>query len=298
MFREERAAVRSLRKFWLGLGALALGSLLAAQVQAAGQSLTPQENYVLQQVAAGQEADLKKQFGEKEDDRHLSARFLEDLLTGPYKVHRKGVMISNAMITDPLELKRSFIPHNVELVNCQFQKEVVCRDAVFEKHLVISSSHFEKAADFQRLKVKLSFFCRDAIFQGPVDFMGAKIEGQFSAERAQFQGQGEDNKANFNGLKVGEDASFEGATFKGPVNFVGADIGGEFLASGAQFQSKENQVNKANFNSLKVGQHAHFDGAIFQGPGDSARRTSKGNSSPRGPSFRGREKKTRPFLTA
>ena len=39
---------------------------------------TPQENYVLKQVEAGEVADLKLQFGEKEEDRLLSARFLED----------------------------------------------------------------------------------------------------------------------------------------------------------------------------------------------------------------------------
>jgi uncharacterized protein YjbI with pentapeptide repeats len=265
MFREERAAGRPIAKFWLGLGALALGFLLVVQAEAARGKLTPEE-YVRQQAVKGEWADLSI-LGEKDEDRTLSACFLEELLTGAYKVHRKGVMITNAVIAEPLDLELAHVPHTVWLYHCRFQDVLNCRDAVFEQHLNISVSHFEKKADFQRLKVKLNFFCRDAIFQGPVDFTAGNIDGQFSASGAQFQGQGKDNKANFNGLNVGNTAYFVQAIFQGPVDFTAANIEGQFSATGAKFQG-QGIDNLANFNGLKVGGDAFFDEATFQGPVD------------------------------
>ncbi len=61
-----------------------------------GSILTRQEQFVLRQVAAGEIADLKQEFGEAEEDRRLRARFLEELLTGELqgvKIHRRGVRI-------------------------------------------------------------------------------------------------------------------------------------------------------------------------------------------------------------
>ena len=125
----------------------------------------------------------------KGKDRTLSARFLEDLLTGAYKVHRKGVRIKNAIIAKPLDLLRARIPHAVDLVDCRFQDRVDCHDAVFEKLLIMSGSHFDQEADFNTLKVgeKVGGPARfdDAVFKGPVDFIAADIRGQFNAGGAQ-----------------------------------------------------------------------------------------------------------------
>jgi len=284
MFREERFAVRPLRKFWLGLGALALGFLLVVQAEAARGQLTPEE-YVRQQAAKGEWADLN-QLGEKDEDRTLSACFLEALLTGAYKVHRNGVMITNAIIPEPLDLKLAEISYVIAFQSCRFTGDVSIRDAVFAKHFLISGSHFEKAADFQRLKVKLSFFCSDTIFQGPVNFTAANIEGQFIASGAKFQGQGKDNKANFNGLKVGKDAIFDQAIFQGPVDFGYANIEGVFNANGAKFQG-QGKVNEANFAGLKLGQNAFFVQAIFQGPVDFTAANIEDEFSAKGAQFQG-----------
>ncbi|MEJ2093304.1 MAG: hypothetical protein P8X65_14065, partial [Syntrophobacterales bacterium] len=91
-------------RFFIAICLLACGCLLAVQAEAAGRGLTRQESYVLRQAAAGEFADLKAQFGEGAENRQLSARFLTDLLTGTYKVHPKGVLISHAVITEPLDL--------------------------------------------------------------------------------------------------------------------------------------------------------------------------------------------------
>ena len=75
-----------------------------------GSILTRQEQFVLRQVAAGEIADLKQEFGEAEEDRRLRARFLEELLTGELtgvKIHRRGVWIRHAVVEEPLDLENA-----------------------------------------------------------------------------------------------------------------------------------------------------------------------------------------------
>jgi hypothetical protein len=215
---------------------------------------------VLRQAAQGEFADLKAQFGDMPENRRLSARFLTDLLTGTYNVHHKGVLIFHAVITEPLDLLLTRIPQSTIFFNCVFQAKVNCQDAVFDKHLVISGSTFEKEAIFHRVQVKKDLFCQNSTFQGLVDFTHADIGGAFVAEGARFLSL--ESKANFNSLKVGQSAFWRNATFQGPVEFTKAAIGVEFNAEGAQFLSK---AHPAKFNGLKVGNEVHFKQAVFQG---------------------------------
>ncbi len=249
-------------KYFVIFCALAFGCLLVSQAEAAKGQLTDQEKYVLQQVSAGKVADLKVRFGKKKENRQLSGRFLEDLLTGSYKVHRKGVMIENAVIIEPLDLEDAQVLHNVTFYNCIFENKLIFQDTVFAKNLGIINSHFDEEGNFHRVKVKKNLFCNNSTFQGPVDFGGADIGGQFIADGVQFQNEKVD--AIFNGLKVGQSAFFINATFKGPVNFGNADIGRQFAANGAVFLSQRG----ANFKGLRVGQATFFQKAAFKGPVD------------------------------
>ena len=97
-----------------------------------GSILTRQEQFVLRQVADGEIADLKQEFGEAEEDRRLRARFLEELLTGELqgvKVHRRGIVIRNAVVEEPLNLGNAEIDFYVGLNNCIFKESVSFRDA-------------------------------------------------------------------------------------------------------------------------------------------------------------------------
>lgn len=49
-----------------------------------GSPLTPQEQFVLKQAAAGEIADLEQKFGGAEEERRLRASFLEELLSGDF----------------------------------------------------------------------------------------------------------------------------------------------------------------------------------------------------------------------
>lgn len=254
-----------------------------------GSPLTPQEQFVLEQAGAGEVADLQEKFGTAEEDRRLRARFLEELLTGALpgpRVHRRGVKIRQAVIEEPLDLENAEVAIAVWLDDCIFKELFSIIDACFKHHLSLEDSHFLKQADFQRLNLAGGIFCRNTVFAGPVNFVGADIKGQFVASRGKFLA--EDQEANFNGLKVGEDASFAEAEFHGPVDFIGADIKGQFGAKGVKFLAED---QKANFNGLKVGQDAFFDGAEFHGPVDFVAANIKGQFTAKGTKFLAAEHK-------
>jgi uncharacterized protein YjbI with pentapeptide repeats len=259
------------------------------RVEAAKGKLTIAEKYVLQQVARGEVADLNGRFGDKEKVHRLSARFLEDLLTGAYKVHRKGIRIAHAVIDDPLDLELSQIPYEVRLIYCRFKKDITFKDTIFEKNLVISVSHFDQGVNFQSVKVKNNLFCQGAVFNGSVNFDGADIIGQFESGMAKFENEHQD--ASFFRMTVGQDAVFQGAVFSGPVNFSAilvkgnflinpfnneaitvfknsvdfrnSDIRGQFNGVGAKFESQDQE---ANFCNLKVGGDVSIDKTRFKGP--------------------------------
>jgi hypothetical protein len=255
-----------------------------------GSPLTPQEQFVLKQAAAGEIADLEQEFGGAEEERRLRARFLEELLSGDLpevRVHRRGVRIRHAVIQEPLDLENAEILPVVSLNFCRFKKQVKFEGACFNKDLELENSIFVNGADFfavniQRqfnasetqflnpyteanfnsLKVGQNTFFNNVIFQGPVDFGGAGVGGQFIARGAQFKNP--EQTVNFNSLRVGNSAFFEDSVFHGPVNFANANITGDFFADRSLFKG-QGKNNVANFNDMKVGQAAFFRSSVFNG---------------------------------
>jgi uncharacterized protein YjbI with pentapeptide repeats len=259
-------------------------SASAVAPQTAARELNPAEKWVVAQVAAGEIADLSKQFPE-EKDRKLSAHFLEVLLTGtrPDELHRHGVRIIGAIIDEPIDLENGQIQCQVGLADCQFHKSVTFSRASFADGVVFDKTAFkadasfdrmkvggdalfhsakfqnkEKAANFHNMKVGGAAFFYAAVFEGPVDFAGAKIAGRFTASGAQFQSK--EKEAFFIEMKVGGGAGFDRAVFEGPVYFAGADIERNFAAEWAKFH------NQVFFNSMKVRGNAFFNDAMFEGP--------------------------------
>ncbi|MGB7911834.1 MAG: hypothetical protein WCF59_06380 [Desulfobaccales bacterium] len=228
-----------------------------------GSPLTPQEQFVLKQAAAGEIADLEQEFGGAEEGRRLRARFLEELLTGDLpgaQIHRRGLRIRHAVIEEPLDLENAQMAVAVAFHDCMFQEFFVIRDAFFNYHLSVDGSYFLKGADFQRLQVAGSMFCRDTVFSGLVNFAAAGIDGQFAAQGAKFLA--EDQGADFSGLRVGEGAFFDEAEFHGPADFGSADIKGQFVAQGAKFLAPNHKVS---FIRMQVGHDAFFQGCDFHG---------------------------------
>ncbi len=227
--------------------------------------LTPAEQYVLERSAAGAVADLKEKFGEGEGGRNLRAGFVEALLTGGlpgFKAHRSGIYLVNAIITGPLGLEFAAVEPAIFFIDCRFKDLVNCGGSLFKKNLVIKQSVFEKVANFYRLRVGVDAFFGDTVFQGPADFGGANIEGQFTLAGARFHAQPQE--ANFNGLTVGQSLSLKNVVFEGGADFTGAKIGGELNAAGVHFAENK----RAMFSGVKAGQKFSIVKAVFQGPVD------------------------------
>ena len=220
------------------------------------------ESWVLERVAAGKIANLKERFPDNETDRVLSARFLEDLLTNSLKdvsIHRRGVRISYAIVTEPIDLENAEIPYEVWLNNCRFESGVNFARGVFHKNLSFIGSSLQ-SANFNSVKVAQAAFFRTTTFAGSVNFVNGEIGSNFEADGSQFTHA--EQLANFNSMKVQHTVLLNGARFAGPVNFSSIDIRSQLVAHGVQFT---NPRQVAYFDSMKVGQTAFFNDAVFAG---------------------------------
>lgn len=229
--------------------------------------LSPQEEFILEQVEKGQEADLEKEFGPEEDRRRVRAGFLEALLTAgfqkpfEFQVHRRGIFFLRAVIAEPLDLENAEIASAVGLIGCVFKDRVNFRNSHCQRNLLLNDTEFRSRAVFHLMKAAGGFWCRRAIFYEGADFRYTEILGQFMAAGAKFLHAAE--KSNFNGLKVGQSLSLREAEFHGPADFGGADIARDLIADGARFYHPEKE---STFHGVKVGQTISFQGTTFQGP--------------------------------
>ena len=262
----------ALRTIVIGIAlalAVGIGPVLAREPAAAAGPggfgpLTPAEQWVLQQVAAGGVPDLKERFGEAEGGRTIRGQFMVALLTDGFpgfKVPRSGIYLLNAVIPDMVSLQFAEVEQAVFLVGCQFRGVVDCSGSHFKKTLGMKQAVFAQQANFHQLKVDLDAFFGEAEFKGPVDFGAAQIEGNLVFKGARFTGK--DQVAGLNGLKLGGSLHCSNAVFEGGVDLAGAKIGAELNAQGARFASPDQKVI---FTGVKVGQVAGFDRAEFRGP--------------------------------
>lgn len=251
---------------------------------ASAQGPSPQETWVLQQVAAGYTADLREKFGPEDKSRHLRGRFLEALLTGEmsgFKAHRRGVSIKNAVIPDYVSLRSAEVSQAVELQACRFPAGVDFGYALFKKSLSLDGSIIAGMAMFNGMKVESDASFNQTEFQGGVFFEGANILGRVSAREARLTGK---LGGQFTNLQVGSDADFSQALFQADtffsrmrvkgnfsifnsvfekqVFFDGTEVGGDFNGINAQFSHPQAPVYLVN---LKVGQMGLFTNLKSQG---------------------------------
>ena len=80
------------------------------------------EQWILKHVASDKIIDLLEQFPD-EPDRVLSAGFLQELLanSAEVEVHRRGVQIANAIITEPINLEQAEIPYETQLIEANLE---------------------------------------------------------------------------------------------------------------------------------------------------------------------------------
>jgi uncharacterized protein YjbI with pentapeptide repeats len=261
---------------------LTLISASAVVGQAGPEAMNPAEKWVVVQAAAGRTADLIKQFP-KEKDRKLGAHFLENLLIGAlanFKPHRRGLVITGAIIEEPMDVINGQVPCDIVLKECQFMRYANFSRASFAGGVSFERSTFKLGADFSSPKFGYMAVFTDTVFEGPVDFSGADIAFGLIGNRAQFKDQKEGaaflgikaplvlfDKAMFKGpvsfglSSIAVQLAVSGAQFTGEADFIATKIGGQFILDGAQFRG-------VSFNNISVGQKASLKDAVFEGPVD------------------------------
>ena len=236
----------------------------ADDAQSSVKALNRAEEFVVKKATTGEMADLNEQFPE-EKDRKLSAKFVQDLVTGTLpnlKLHRHGVQINGAIIDDPIELENARIPCQVRLEKCQFNANITFARADFARALSLKGSRF-KEAHFNGIKAGDDAVFDAAIFEGSVSFLTADIAGNFKAVSAKFHNK--HTVLDFRTMKIrGDAALFDNTVFEGSPDFEGISIARNFQATGAKFENE----NTTKFRGMKVGGDALFDTASFEGPVD------------------------------
>ena len=206
----------------------------ASAAQTSTETLNPAEKWVLERITAGNDADLRKQF-RQEKDRKLSAKFVQDLLTGnlsDVKLHRNGVRIFGAVIEERIDMRAAQIPLEVSLNECQFSNVAIFERANFQGTVSFNHSTFLADANFNGAKVGQPADFSNVVFAGRVDFGSADIASHFYATKAHFWSK----ETSFNSMKVRGTAFFHDAEFAGWwVDFRLADITQNFEAMRAQF---------------------------------------------------------------
>jgi uncharacterized protein YjbI with pentapeptide repeats len=209
----------------------------------APRAAKPSQEYVLNQIAAGDIADLDTFDGP--GGRVLPADFITDLLTNvspDYKVDRHGISIRHATVPDSIDLTNGEIPYNVQLIDCTFEQKVDLTEATFHRNLVVDGSHFNGSVDFSDVTIANQFSASEAVFGTP----GRSIDSDGPSEI-------------FLRMKVGSTVYLPDAQFEEPTDFTHSEVGGDFLADRTTFNSR------ADLEGLKITFDAFFRHATFNG---------------------------------
>lgn len=237
-----------------------------AQLSQKPVGLTPTETWVLEQINAGEIANLYRyQYADRshsENRRTISAHFVEQVLLGTLpqlKVHRNGVLIYGAMIKQAIHLTNVRLKSDIALMSCTFQESITLSKSTFDGTLSFQGCRFKKGATFTRLKIAGNADFSHIVFDGPTDFARTSVGSILTMNDSEFN-----DSANFNSFTCGSLARFQGAVFIGPANFGGTVFHGQLDMDEVQFRSDEPLI----FNTLTVRETAFFRKAIFEGPVD------------------------------
>lgn len=233
------------------------GIAAAAQPQQELHLNPEAESWVLEQIEAGQVADLRE-YSPNEEHRVLSADFIEEVLAGELAdtlIHRHGVRIEYAIFTESIDLANAEIPFDTRLTHCRFQADVDLSGSHFRGVLSFDHSTFSNAskeANFRHMTVEGAALYNNAIFEGEVDFGYSQIGVNFEAIGAEFRNTV--NKTNFACTTVGYTTNFRRAIFKGPVDFRHAEFR-VLIIDKASWSSKSEsrKLDRMTYEEISIG---------------------------------------------
>lgn len=281
-------------QLWLLVSVFAL----AVPVAAVGAPDTDHARaFILNQLGQGNVADLREQFP-NEADRVLSASFLQALILNDgakFAIHRNGVRIHGAIVSEPLNLSNSEIVQMIDLSDCHFSDlrffqsvfkkgllmrdsvidgEVYCAAATVNGGISFTRSHFknqDKGANFQALRVNGSAIFDSATFDGPATFTYATVDGVFQLNEAHFANKHEE--AVFNSMNIDRGFFVEKATFDGGVDLINVRIGDNFEGAEAHFNNPDTEINIV----MIIRRNLFLENATFSGTVDFSNTSVGGN---------------------
>lgn len=149
---------------------------------------TPQEKWVWNCIAKGENADFNK----SENCRVLQSKFLETiLLCKSYRsaISLKGVHISGAVFTEPIDLSNSFIDFPLYLLNCQFEKDVNFNWLKSSSVIYLDGSKFVGKLSMIFLEIDKSLYLNNGAEFSVLDLSAAKIGKQLSINNSKFKSE-------------------------------------------------------------------------------------------------------------
>jgi uncharacterized protein YjbI with pentapeptide repeats len=230
----------------------------AARTAAKAGEPTAAEKFVLEQIAAGQMANLAEA-----PAREVRAVFLEELLTGARPdcvVHRNGVQLEGAIIREPLDLRNAQFMADIRLKGCRFEGAVNFSRSVFREGVSFEESVFHEPALFSEMKVTRNLQLQQAVFKRGAAADQMELTGQLLAGRVTF----EDSlrAADFSSLKAGSAVVLTNAVFAGQAVFRFARIAESLRLNRAQFS---NPTALVDLEGVKVDGLASLAEATFTG---------------------------------
>lgn len=234
----------------VGLVCLAIG-FPSSSFAANDSSMRPAEQWILQKVAAGENADLEKEFPH-EADRVIRSSFLKRLLTKDIpgaKVRAWGVLISHAIVRGRLDLTNEEIPYRVGLADCMFEDSLILLNAHFKSDLHLDRSTFAGIADFRYAVIDGDLEAKKAYF----------MDEDLTINAADGREQSKKQIIDFERMKVAGPVYLDETVFDPAVHFYGVEVAGTFVANKAKFNGS------ADFELMKVTGHAMFNETVFNG---------------------------------
>jgi hypothetical protein len=171
-----------------------------------------------------------------DEDRRVRADLIRTLLLGGPDapvMHEKGLRLSGAWITGPLDLEGCRVPRDIGLLDCRFDATPVLRSAVIDTLSFDGSCLPGLAAN--RLEARGDILLRAATVTGPITLRGARIGGDLVMDGATLSHEG-DRALSADRISIRGSALMRGAAVRGGLGFSGAKIGGDLDLVGSSIE--------------------------------------------------------------
>ncbi|MFN7267993.1 MAG: hypothetical protein ACK5UA_03195 [Cereibacter sp.] len=173
---------------------------------------------------------------EGDEDRRVRAALIRALLLGGPDVpamHEKGLRLSGAWITGPLDLEGCRVPLDIGLQDCRFDAAPVLRSAVIDT--VSFDGSYLPGLPADRLEARGDILLRSATVTGPISLRGARIGSDLVMDGMTLSHEG-DRALSAERIFIRGSALMRGATVRGGIALLGARIGGDFDLVGSSIE--------------------------------------------------------------